>query len=68
MADARTALGLALQEAGRGGEAIAHFEAVLRVNPNLPEVRMNLATALEIAGRPAEAARRLGFPVSPWQP
>jgi Flp pilus assembly protein TadD len=54
---------------GRTPEAIAQFEAALRLNPNLAQVHLNLAIALESAGRSSEAAahveaaRRLGFAV-----
>jgi Flp pilus assembly protein TadD len=56
---------------GRTQEAIAQFEWALRLNPNLAQVHMNLAIALESADRSGEAAaqyeaaRRLGAAVPP---
>jgi len=64
-------LGTSLFMMGRTPEAIAQFEAALRLNPNLAQVHLNLAIALESAGRHdeaaahVEAARRLGAAVPP---
>jgi tetratricopeptide (TPR) repeat protein len=52
---ARTSLGSALLEAGHRPEAIAQFEAALRVKPDYAELHNNLGHALVEAGRPSEA-------------
>ena len=48
-------LGLALIEADRVPEAIAHFARALRLHPDYPEAENNLADALCETGRLAEA-------------
>jgi Tfp pilus assembly protein PilF len=48
-------LGAALDAAGRTGEAIAEYEAALRLDPNYPDAHVNLANALRQQGRDAEA-------------
>lgn len=42
-------LGVTLHQAGRTDEAIASFRRALEINPNLPDARENLRTALEEA-------------------
>jgi tetratricopeptide (TPR) repeat protein len=49
-------LSYALSEAGRGKEAIPHYQALLKLKPNDLKVRYNLGLELVSAGRPAEAA------------
>jgi len=54
-------------QAGRFSSAISHYEAALRLKPDLPEGHNSLGYALQLAGRPVEAiaelreALRLGF-------
>lgn len=48
-------LSYALSEAGRGNEAIPHYEALLRLTPKDLRVRYDLGMALISAGQPAEA-------------
>ncbi len=55
-AHARYNLGKALAEAGAPGEAIAHYEAALRLEPGWPHAHNNLGSALLALGRVAEAA------------
>jgi tetratricopeptide (TPR) repeat protein len=56
---AHSSLGSALVEAGRQPEAIAEFEAALRLWPDNIEAHTNLGEALSAAGRPAEALDHL---------
>lgn len=51
---AQTNLGAALVEAGRPQEAIAHYEAAMRIRPE-PEFHINIGVALMHAGRLDEA-------------
>ncbi|HEY0946224.1 MAG TPA: tetratricopeptide repeat protein [Opitutaceae bacterium] len=51
-------LGLVLAESGRIDEAIAHFEAALRLFPRNPDALNNLALVLVRAGRLPEAVVR----------
>lgn len=51
-------LALLLQEEGRSGEAIKHFEAALRANADVAAVHNNLGISLAAAGRMEEAARQ----------
>lgn len=48
-------LGNLLREEGRLPEAVAHFEAALRVRPDLAKAHYNLANCLRDLKRPAEA-------------
>jgi protein O-mannosyl-transferase len=48
-------LSYALSEAGRGKEAIPHYEAILRITPKDLKARYNLGLELISAGQPAEA-------------
>jgi Flp pilus assembly protein TadD len=48
-------LGAALLSAGRGAEAIEHFQRALRARPNNATAHANLATALQAGDRAAEA-------------
>jgi protein O-mannosyl-transferase len=48
-------LSYALSEAGRGREAIPHYEALLRLTPRDTKVRYNFGLELIAAGQPAEA-------------
>ncbi len=48
-------LGAALRQAGRRPEALAHFEAALRLFPGYPEAQNNLGEALLVAGKVDEA-------------
>lgn len=50
---------LQLADRARTAEAIASFEAALRLRPEYPEARGNLGLALTQAGRPAEAVPQL---------
>ncbi|MBL9187302.1 MAG: tetratricopeptide repeat protein [Opitutaceae bacterium] len=54
-ARARNNLGDALVLAGRSAEALAEFQAALRLEPNSAEARYNIGTILLNAGRPADA-------------
>lgn len=55
-------------QAGRPRAAISHYEAAVRLKPDLPEAHSSLGYALLLAGRPAESigelreAIRLGYP------
>jgi tetratricopeptide (TPR) repeat protein len=49
-------LSYALSEAGRGKEAIPHYEALLQLTPNDVKSRYNLGLELISAGNPGEAA------------
>jgi Flp pilus assembly protein TadD len=63
--DARLRMAEMLEQVGRAGEAIKHYEAALRVQPNSSAVLERLAELYERTGRrqDAEAARRtLGQP------
>ena len=53
--DACTSLGKTFIDAGRLPEAIAQFEAALRLGPDRPDAQANLALGLARAGRSAEA-------------
>jgi tetratricopeptide (TPR) repeat protein len=48
-------LAMALEDAGRGSEAVAHYLAALRVNPRLVDAHNNLGLLLASQGRMAEA-------------
>lgn len=48
-------LGVALAEAGRSSEALAHYEKALELDKDLPDVHNNLGSTLIGLGRPAEA-------------
>ncbi|HEX4264240.1 MAG TPA: tetratricopeptide repeat protein [Verrucomicrobiae bacterium] len=48
-------LSYALSEAGRGREAIPHYEALLRLTPKDNKVRYNFGLELMSAGEPAQA-------------
>jgi protein O-mannosyl-transferase len=50
---------LQLTDRARTAEAIASFQAALRLRPEYPEARGNLGLALTQAGRPAEAVPHL---------
>jgi tetratricopeptide (TPR) repeat protein len=52
-------LGLALVRAGRTSEAIAQYEAALRLTPDYVEAHNNLGNVLESAGRTPEAIAQL---------
>jgi protein O-mannosyl-transferase len=54
---AHTNLGADLDEQGRSSEAMAHYEAAVRINPNDAGARNNLASHLAQAGRLTEATR-----------
>lgn len=55
---ARNSLGLALSTAGRGAEAIAHFEEAIRQRPAHGDYHSNLGAALLKLGRAPEALAR----------
>jgi tetratricopeptide (TPR) repeat protein len=44
-ADAHNSVGLALEQAGRGQEAIQHYEQALRIEPDFVQTRINLTRA-----------------------
>jgi protein O-mannosyl-transferase len=44
-------LGVALRQAGRRPDALAHFQEALRLQPQYPEAQSNLGEALLVAGR-----------------
>jgi Tfp pilus assembly protein PilF len=48
-------LGMILQSTGRIQEAAEHYQAALRIQPDLPEARCNLGNMLERMGRNEEA-------------
>lgn len=50
-AAARSNLGVTLARLGRYDAAIEQFEAVLRIDPSLDQVRNNLAQARALKGR-----------------
>ena len=50
-AKAHYSLGVLMASAGRGDEAIRHFSAAVKFNPNYLEARQGLADALSRAGR-----------------
>ncbi len=52
-------LAIALADAGRCGEAVAHFEQALRLRPAYPEAEANLGEALNRLGRSGEAIPHL---------
>jgi tetratricopeptide (TPR) repeat protein len=52
---AQNDLGLTVAQEGRLPEAIAHYEAALRLHPDYSEAQLNLGNALLQAGRYAEA-------------
>jgi tetratricopeptide (TPR) repeat protein len=52
---AHYSLGVLMASAGRGDEAIAHFSAAVKFNPNYIEALQGLADALFRAGRPQQA-------------
>ncbi len=52
-------LGTALVDAGRGAEAVAHFEQGLRLKANYPEGENNLGNVLNLLGRAPEAIPHL---------
>ncbi len=54
-ARAHNNLGMALSQAGRIPEAVAEFEASLRIQPADQATHSNLGNALDRAGRPTEA-------------
>ena len=54
-AKAHYSLGVLMASAGRGDEAIRHFSAAVKFNPNYLEARQGLADALSRAGRPQPA-------------
>ncbi len=56
---AHDSLANALIEAGRVPEAIAEYEAALRINPGYSEAHNNLGSALLMQGRLAEAEQQL---------
>jgi predicted Zn-dependent protease len=49
----------ALVLSGQGENALAMFRKSIDAHPNVPALRLNLAIALEILGRPREAAAML---------
>ena len=53
-------LGIALVDAGRATEAVAHYEQALQLRPGYAEAANNLGYALTVLGRPAEAVTHLG--------
>lgn len=57
---ARVKIGELLEQSGRAAEAVKHYEAALKVEPNSPALLQRLAELYERAGRTrdAEAARR----------
>ncbi len=58
-ANARNNLGNALADAGRLDEAVAEYEELLRLSPQMPDARYNLGLALATLGRAAEAVPQL---------
>lgn len=56
---ARNNLGRILHDAGRTSEAISHYEAALRSEPNSPESHNNLGVALRDSGQIAGALTEL---------
>ena len=52
---AHYSLGVLMASAGRGGDAIRHFTASVKFNPNYLEARQGLGDALTRAGRPEQA-------------
>lgn len=52
-------LAIALVDAGRPAEAIAHYEQAIALRPNYAEAENNLGYALTQLGRPADALRHL---------
>jgi tetratricopeptide (TPR) repeat protein len=52
---AHYSLGVLMASAGRGADAIRHFRAAVKFNPNYLEARQGLGDALSRAGRPAQA-------------
>jgi Flp pilus assembly protein TadD len=52
-------LGAVQCEQGRCQEGVAHLQTAADLSPNDPELRTNLAHALQAAGRPAEARAEL---------
>ena len=52
-------LACALVDAGRGDEAIPHFERALALRPDYPEAENNFGEALTRLGRPTEALNHL---------
>jgi tetratricopeptide (TPR) repeat protein len=54
-------LGNVLLLRGNLGEAIAHYQQALRIDPHSAEAHLNLAVALEQAGQAEEAAGQYEF-------
>lgn len=53
-------LAMTLLERGRPGEALPHFQAALRANAKVPEIRIGLGLALSGVGRDDEAIAAYG--------
>lgn len=54
-AEYRAFCGTVLQRLNRGGEAIMHYQAALKLNPREPRWWVGMGIALDSAARPAEA-------------
>ena len=52
-------LGVVLAQAGRGGEAIGHYDQALRIKPDYAEAHCNLGITLTQSGRVPEAIEHL---------
>ena len=52
-------LGLAYAELGRIEESVRALREAARLSPRVEQIHVNLAIALELAGRPAEARKAL---------
>ncbi len=58
--DAHNNLGVMLASLGRTQEAISHFDASLRIDPNSPDAHVNLGIALSnMPGRTSDAIQHL---------
>jgi Flp pilus assembly protein TadD len=73
-AGAHCNLGVALAQTGRIPDALRHFEAALRIDPEDPNIRLSLGAVLRALGRTEESeaqvrrAERLKAEQSPIQP
>jgi len=55
----RLNLGIGLAKAGRSSDALAEYQAALRLQPDYADVHINLGAALAQAGRVAEGLDHL---------